>query len=101
MSLCIELTFENYNVGGACTAHQTQSKEIRHEVLVVLTILAFWHILEDYELALAYLLHDLHQGGFVARAIAVVWCRPHRHQLPSEPILVALLHQLVGSSYEL
>lgn len=40
-------------------------------------------------------------GGDVAAAIAVVGRRPHRHQLPVEHVLDALVHQLMRPTYQI
>ena len=55
--------------------------------------------LENYEVATA-ILFDFHDTGFVAHAIGVVWCWPNGHKFVVEPVLVALLHKLMRSCYE-
>lgn len=42
-----------------------------------------------------------HDGGDVPAAVAVVWCRPHGHQLLVEHELVAFVDQLVCTADEL
>ena len=53
------------------------------------------HSLEDLELFLPILLH-LHNRSQIITTVAVIRCRPHRHQiLVLEPMDIALLDQLM------